>query len=433
MIGCSFCNALIGLCDMWIAGGIGPQAQAAVGIGEQFIFVTVSAVTGLTVAASALASQAIGARKLALARAYARDGLSLSIVFGLLALTACLVCCEQLFKVLTVPVSVARLGSRYLYICAFGNLPFAALLMIAALLRSFGRPGKAFLMTLVCGVLSVGGAWLFTGPFCFLGIDALGLSWLVGATVGSALGYIFLLRALKRSRVVEDLPALHTRWRSLMFLALPAALSELVYGAATLLFFQQILQSSGGAAAEAAYAACAKIEETFAAMPMQAVSQATACVVGRLVGAADFSAATRVARNAAICSAPAMVFAGTIIAWLAPAFSHVFSASAETQQAIAFLLSYSPALFGLLGITMSSTGALEGAGRCARAAIVYCAAAALLRLPIAALMCCLGAGAIPLTVTALLSSRGLAALLMANDLRVGVCRSMHGYTSPSTP
>jgi Na+-driven multidrug efflux pump len=418
LVACSFLNSLIGLSDTWIAGGISADAQAAVAIGEQFLFITICVATGLSVSVATMMSQAIGARRISLARAYGRDGVVLAAMCGLVALCVGAVFADRVFVALGVPAQVACLGGRYLYMCAFGNLPFCLLLMFAAMLRSFGRPVQALLMTALCCVLSVGGAFVGTRVFPQMAIEMLGLSWLIGSVVATMLGCLFLCRCLRAAALRDDLPRWQERWRRLLWLALPSAAGEVIYGLATLLFFRQILQSPGGVAAQAGYAACAKIEETFATMPMQAVSQATACVVGRKVGSTEYGAATKVARTAAIGSALAMAAIGTSIALLAPNLSYVFSSCTDTQRAMASFLYFSPVLFALLGITLCSGGALEGAGRCARAAMIYSGSAAFVRLPVAAILCWIGVNAIPLTIAALLSSRGLAALLMAKDLTV---------------
>lgn len=421
LIGCSLLNAFVGLADTWIAGGISPDAQAAVAIGEQLLYIAISIVTGLTIAVSTVISQAIGARKLALARAYARDGLLLAATFGLSAVVVGTTFPSQLYSCLGVPPEVARLGSRYLYICSFGNLPFSIMLMLSAVLRSFGRPFPALTMTALCSVVSVGGAFMLTRAPFQIGVDALGLSWLVGSIGATLLGFVLFRRHLKQCSILT--PSLNLLWRlrALFSLAVPAAGSEIVYGIAMVLFFREILQASGGLAAQAGYAACAKIEETFAAMPMQAVSQAIACVVGRMFGAKNYGAAITTARRAALLSAGAMIVTGGITAALAPTLGHSFSATGDTQFAIEIFLLFSPVLYVMLGVSMSVGGALDGVGRCARVSTIYCGSAALVRFPLSVLLLYFGMAAIPLTVTSLLVSRGIAALVMVNDLRKGIC------------
>ncbi|HEY9791013.1 MAG TPA: MATE family efflux transporter [Candidatus Obscuribacterales bacterium] len=420
LIACSMLNAFVGLADTWIAGSISPGAQAAVAIGEQFLYIAICMVSGLTIGLSTVVSQALGARKISLARAYAADGMMLAAVFGLAGAIVGILLPNQLYAFLQIPTNVAQVGSRYLFICSFGNLPFSLLLMVCALLRSFGRPLVALMITALCSIISVTGAFYFTHGEHNIGIDALGLSWLVGSTAAVILGLAFVHRALKRPSRLIVVDALQERLSALLKLALPPAFSEIIYGVATILFFREVLQASGGLAAQAGYAACQKIEETFATMPMQAVSQSVACVVGRMFGAANFAAANETGKRATVWSGAAMILVGALIALISPAFAHSFSASADTQGAIGTILCFAPLLYAGLGVSTAAGGALDGAGRCARVAFVYSGSAALVRLPVAVLLLLCGVDALTLVVTAVLLPRCVASLILVNDLRIGL-------------
>jgi Na+-driven multidrug efflux pump len=55
-------SALVGLFDAWIAGGIGPVAQAAVGLTLQMVLLINATVTAVSIGAQALVARFVGAR-----------------------------------------------------------------------------------------------------------------------------------------------------------------------------------------------------------------------------------------------------------------------------------------------------------------------------------------------------------------------------------
>jgi Na+-driven multidrug efflux pump len=416
---CSILNAAIGLADMWIAGRVSSDAQAAVALAEQVIYISVAVVTALSAAVTTLVSQALGANRRATARAYARDSLVAATIIGAAATVVGTTFPLQFYSSLGASNHIARLGAEYLFVCSFADVPFALLLVTSALLRSYGRPWQTLIMAACCTIISIGGGLILSQPQFALGLKALGLSWLFGATVGAIIGLLLLWKLLWAKDYFDQAVGVQYRVYKLVSLSVPLVCSELVYCLSTLSFFKSILESPGGAAAQSALAVCTKIEEVVAVMPLQAVSQSMTCVVGRFTGARQYSCAEYASRSMVIKSLVAMTVVGGIVSVMGKHLAHALSQDAITCGSITDILLAFPGLFAMLAIGMPTAGALEGAGRTRLAAVVW-SVSALIRYLMAAILSYFGAPATVLAIVALVASRICSATAFATVLNRGV-------------
>src|SRR5690349_7406655 len=74
---------MLGVVDTILVAGLGPTELAGVGTALQVIFVIIAALSALSVGASVLVAQAVGARDLAAAGRFARQALLWSAVVSL--------------------------------------------------------------------------------------------------------------------------------------------------------------------------------------------------------------------------------------------------------------------------------------------------------------------------------------------------------------
>src|SRR5580658_8909238 len=77
--------SVISLVDIFLAGTIGEDAQAAMGIAEQVVFLNMIMLTGLCAGMNAKISQAWGAGNLREAGDFARHGTYVAVIFGVIA------------------------------------------------------------------------------------------------------------------------------------------------------------------------------------------------------------------------------------------------------------------------------------------------------------------------------------------------------------
>ncbi len=190
----------IGLVDLFLAGRMGEAAQAAVGIGEQVLCLTIIVGTGLATGTAAFVARHVGGGNYALARLYARDSLKASLVVGLLALVFGFALSHQVFEIFQTDWRVAQVGTHYLQLCSFGNLPFVVSCCLGAIFRSFGAPKYCLYIWLLTAGISITGSFLLAGSswqWCSNSVEALAIAWDTGSLVGASAGLIWLHKLLR--------------------------------------------------------------------------------------------------------------------------------------------------------------------------------------------------------------------------------------------
>src|SRR5579885_2962437 len=103
------CIALIGLVDIYLAGLIGPAAQASVGLGDQLLYLTTTVASGLSVATCAITARLFGAGRYARIRSSVCVSLTLGTVCGITAMLIGLIFAHRLLSMFSNDPEVIRL------------------------------------------------------------------------------------------------------------------------------------------------------------------------------------------------------------------------------------------------------------------------------------------------------------------------------------
>jgi len=419
-------SSLIGLVDAYLAGFIGDAAQAAVGIGEQAIFLMAMLGTGLAIGTVACVSRSFGAGDLALARAYSRDSLVFSSLVGLFATVVGVLLARPVFAILGAAPVVTALGARYLELVSLANLPFVVAMCMTAIFRAVGAPRYALGMWLAMSSVSIGGSLLLFFGFIPGGrhsLDALCLSWLAGATVGVALGLVLLRRFWMRAPGAHR-PALAfgqalVRVSELLGIGLPAVIAEVVWTSSNFLTYRIFAGMAHASQAQAAWSVALKVEETFAAMPLVALSMAAATIVGQNLGAGQPARARASGWQITAGASVAMILVGLVLMVFAIPLASTFSSDPLVVEYTATLLKSAPLTVPLLAVWLILFGAMEGAA-CTWTPMV-CQVAVLigLRLPLYWLLAISLQLGLPGIAGALLVSRAVIALVAVGVYRRG--------------
>lgn len=423
-------SSCVGLVDMYLAGFMGDAAQAAIGIGEQFIFLAVTIGTGLCIGCQALISRCVGARQMQLAWLYIKDSLYATALIGLVATLTGIVFAKQIFSCFAAEPAVTELGVRYLQLTSLGNLPFVLAMTLTAIFRAYGVPRYALYVWTIITVVSISSAFAFVFsdmPWGQMAVDSLAWSWNLGSTLGVACGFGLLFRM--GGAASEFLPSVK-RMREILALGLPATIAELSWVVSNFLMFVLFANFPQATAAQAAWSVAHKLEETVASYPLLALSLAAAAVVGQNLGAGKTSRAFKAALVMAVCAGIAMFAVGCLLTLASAPLISLFSKDELVVHYGQLLLSASPIVLPLLAVWLVFFGAVEGAGVTTVPMIFNAAGYLLVRLPLAwALAMPLGLGMNGVFI-ALFVSRFLLSLiagmvfLRRKWLRVGLLRSV---------
>lgn len=209
----------------WVAQMRDPAAVAGVGIAWTIQFFTISLALGLAIAATALVSRALGARRREEARSIAAAGLMISAALAGLAGLTVAVFAGDFVALIGAEGAVAEVARRFLVVSA-PSLPLIALGMLgASILRAEGDAVRAMSVTVSAGFVA-----LVLDPLLIfglgLGVDGAAIVVVLSrlTTAGLALFY-----AVRIHDLVARIAFRHVRvwWRRFAAIAGPAVLTQL--------------------------------------------------------------------------------------------------------------------------------------------------------------------------------------------------------------
>jgi MATE family, multidrug efflux pump len=233
VIGENLLQTLLGVVDTILVAGLGAVALAGVGTALQVIFIVTAALSALSVGASVLVAQAIGAQDHAAANRFARQSLIWSVIISLPLAAFGISFTVPIIQLFGLQADVARVATDYLHV-TFGTITAIVVLLIGGgVLRGAGDSRTPMLITLLANVINVGLAYtLIYGHFGLPALGAVGSAW---ATFFSRLvGAVLLVGVLFRGRNGVRIGQSGT-WRpelgvarDVLKIGLPAALEEVL-------------------------------------------------------------------------------------------------------------------------------------------------------------------------------------------------------------
>lgn len=270
------------LIDSWMAGWIGPTAQAAVALAGQVAFLYIATTSVVTIGVTALVSRAVGAQDFALAAAAAGQALWLALGVAVGLGLPLYLCGPLLLAGLGIGPDVLPLVREYLHV-SIGAMPaLAAWGITAALLRSMGDSRSQ----LVATALSTTAIVAIEGYAVHAGWGVSGLA--LGPTIGDWLAVAYGWWRLRQSPLGPGLrrwPPLH---RDLLGriarVGIPAGVQGLLRSAASLVFSSAVARAPASTAALASLTIGMRVE-SLSFLPAFALGLAASTLVGQSLGA----------------------------------------------------------------------------------------------------------------------------------------------------
>lgn len=360
-------SSLIGIADMYLASFLGPQAQAAIGIGDQVIFLLIICGTALGTASCAYVSYAYGAGKHKLSLLFARDSLLLGTIFGIAATVFGICGTETIIGFFQPPQEVAELAVSYLRLSSWANGPFIIALCQTAIFRAMGKPAAGVYLWLITSVITIGGS--FYGFFCLpkpwgRSLDTLAITWSIGCFIGMLFGFVLFHRItpLRTRKVLLLIKNTSQRLRFLLKTGTPVVFSELSAVLSQFLLYRLIAGFNYSSELQAAWTIRMKLEETIALIPLLCLGMSTAVIVGQNFGAGQKQAAKVKTLQIALLGTFLMLLTGIGLAGYAEPMAKLFSADSHTIEAVRILFASGVFLLPCTALCSILNAALEGAG-----------------------------------------------------------------------
>lgn len=374
-------NALVGILDTWIAGSLGPVAQAAVGLTMQMVLLINATITAVSIGTQALVARFVGARNWAEAGKAAQQALVLALVVSLGILPICWLAAPWLFWAMGAPPEVQATGTWYLRVMLLGLLPMDLGIVISAIFRGRGRTAAMMVTQLAEAAVWVSGS-LVLG--LALGWGLMGLA--VGFVAGKLTSLLFGVAILRRMTLWQTMQG---SWRPdgawfarIGRIGAPAGVQVLVRNAGMMTYFGILGLLAKPTEAVAAFTIGFRIE-SLAFLPVFALNIAAATLVGQNLGAGRPDEAERaVWRIVGVGMVVTAAFA--VVFWLGADFlAGLFTSDPVVRGFAADYLRVMAVSEPFLALAMVQNGGLQGAGDAKAPMIAVIVFQILLRLPLA--------------------------------------------------
>ncbi len=274
--------------DVWVAGKLGSDTQAAIGICNQIWFMMLLMTVALSSGAMALISRFWGARDYKQAVVAGRQSLLFGIIFGVLSTLAGLLATKPLLAMSGVTPAVQELGWKFLSVDLLSQLPFTIVWTAHSMFRAIGNSRVPMLNWLAMAVVIIT-LDLVLALKCQLGIAGIGWAWLGGGLVGTALNLYLLSKSdLKESlNLFKDFELAPTiDWmKRILNIGIPTCVQDLAWVLGNFALYGIFSLTSNPTSSEAAWTIGFRLEEMLCTLPLHAIGCSLGTVVGQNLGA----------------------------------------------------------------------------------------------------------------------------------------------------
>jgi putative MATE family efflux protein len=354
----------IGVVDTFFVARVSDEALAGAGTALQLIFIAIVVMSAISVGASVLVAQAVGAGDLPASRSLARQSLMLAIVVSVPLTVGGVAFASHAIAPFGLEPEVETIAVDFWRISALTISSMIGMFVASAVLRGAGdtkTPMRATLLAnVVNGVLAYA---LIFGHFGLPELEAVGSAW--AGALGRYTGLALMVLVMLRPRSPISLRGRAGWWprrrttRSIFGIGVPAALEELSFSIsfAVLTGIVAILGTEALASQRIAFNVM-----SLGFLPAWGISMAATALVGQSVGARDARSGRLAMHIAAQYAAVWMSVIGVIFFILAEPIARAYTDDPgvirSSTDAIRALATSQP----FWGLMMVYAGALRGTG-----------------------------------------------------------------------
>jgi multidrug resistance protein, MATE family len=379
-------NFFVGLTDIYVAGLISPEVQAAVGFVGQLYFLTIIVANAISIGSLALVSRAIGAGDTADAVETAKQSLIFSGIVAILLTAAGFFFYREIISVSGFPLRIREISEHFFRIFALSLGPNYILIVSSAIFRASGEVKKPLLTMLLVSCINIIGDFILVfGAFTFPGMGYMGIA--VSTTLSMATGMILTFVFFR-----------YDHWESLYSvpwtigtgtlikiarLGWPAAILQIAWSAGSIVLYTIL-----GRLGEESVTALAAITnglriEAIIYLPAFALNMAASVLIGQNLGARNAGRAEKLGWNIAFTGVVLMSAMAIIIFLSAKSLASVLTTNASVLEETTRYLRINMLSEPFMALSVILAGGLQGAGDTKGTMWVIILAMWLIRLPLA--------------------------------------------------
>jgi len=379
----SFLQRSVGIVDIFLVGGLGASAIAAVGVAQIMVFVVMSASWGINVGVTVLVSQLWGADRKAEAGKAAYQAMLIALLAAIVVTLVGHLAGWKVAGLLGANEQVQQILYSYSKIIFTFILFTISINVLSGIMHGTGDTRTPLYAVLIVNILHVVVAYpLIYGK---LGLPALGVKGAaIAIAVSECLGAAFLFaRSLKRRYIVPSRKLEMGLLTMIVKLGWPIFVDRLLQNAGSMVFAKVILLY--GTAVYAAHQVGLAIE-AISFMPGYGIAVAAATMVGQNLGAGRPADARLSAYEANRLAVILMAGMGFVFFFFPYVLLRLFTNDPEVIRYGILYMKIVAFAQVPLAITMVLTGSLRGAGDTGFIMFATMAGMWLVRLPVTTLL-----------------------------------------------
>lgn len=384
------CHFFIGLADVYVAGKLDTNVQAALGLISQVLFFFLILAMSLSNGTVSAISQSLGAGKKNRARNYTLLSLGLVFSAGLIIVLLALPAKGLLINILQTPQAVRPIASYFLVIY-LSLLPIYYLFIVSNAIFRANKQVHIPMLSMGCTTLAN-----FFGDFglCFglWGLPQMGFKGLAWATFLSVstgcLVNLYILSRQNRLSLLEFPPLkwIKTALPYLWQVSWPAGLVQFLWHSAYMCLFALIASlPQGKVTALAAMAVGIRIESLLF-LPAMAFNMTASILIGHHLGRQDFIGAKKTARRIWLMGTTLVSLVGLAVWLAAPILAGLLAPERAVQTEIINYLFFNILAIPFTATTLIFGGVFIGAGATKFNMLAIGGTSWLVRIPLAFLL-----------------------------------------------
>ncbi len=373
--------------SIWVGRFLGPEALGAVSVSFPIIFVLVSLIIGITMGATVLVAQYMGAKQTDMVKRTINNTFVLLTVSAIAVTVLGIVFNKDILRLINTPGEIMAMAASYLNIFLMGLVFMFGYNAVSAILRGLGDSKTPLKFLAISTAINI-----ILDPLLILGIGPFPRMEIAGAALATTIAqgisfFIAIVYLNKRDHLLS------VNLRNFVFdreitiktvkIGIPSGVQMSVVSVGMLVVSSLI--NSFGTDIVATFGMTSRLDQ-FAIMPSQSISMATSAIAGQNIGANKEENVRETVKWATILAVGISIVL-TLIAQLAPrTILGLFTSDNAVLERAEYALRIMSLSYIFSAIMFVTNGFLRGAGDTMATMVLSITSLWLIRLPLARIL-----------------------------------------------
>ena len=358
-------NFFVGLADLYVAGFIGPDVQAAIGFVSQLFFIVIIVANAIGIGTIAMVSRAVGGANAGRAVEIARQSILFGVAVAVFITAATILWCREIVALAGMPGEIRVVAEDFLRIFAFALGPNYLLIIVNAVFRAAGDVKKPLLTMFFVSLVNIVGDFVLVfgiPPFPDMGYRGIAVSTASSFTAGMLISVALLATKRWRGVFTEPWGVSFPTIRRIIDIGWPSVFLQVAWQAGSIVLYNILSRLGEGTITALAALTNGLRIEAIIFLPAFALNMAASVLAGQNLGAGDPGRAEKLGWKTA---GAGMVLLGglavPVFIW-AEAFASILARTPEVLAETANYLRINMVSEPFLALGTILSGAITGAG-----------------------------------------------------------------------